>query len=203
MSGAGGTSGTASGTSSSLTCTSTGGLPLNAAYLASPGNPGAGGYVYAFSDAGGSAATIGVTQFCGCGTNVAQNPPTYSDFGGGIGVNVNQDQAVGLDGGASMPEPFAATGTGLSYALTSVPAAGLRVQIYTSDMGPTVPYCVEATEAIATIPWTMFNTKCQDSPSDGVAPSGAPADLTKIEFLVPAVASAESWDFCVTQVGFQ
>jgi hypothetical protein len=51
------------------------------------------------------------------------------------------------------------------------------------------------------VPWASFNTKCYDTPPDGVALTAAPSS-THVEFQVPSAAAVEAWDFCVTALSF-
>jgi hypothetical protein len=165
------------------------------------GNPGTGGYAFAFSDSSGMAAplgtataSVGMTAFCGCGTDDAQNPPSYSFYGGGVGVNLSQAMTTG-----STMEAIAQSGTGVTYAVTSLPTNGLRVQVI--DSGGT-SYCFDATAKSGMIPWAMFNTKCYDTTPDGDALPTADM-LTQLEFLVPSNTTANAaWDFCVTALSF-
>lgn len=137
-----------------------------------------------------------MTQLCGCGTDVAQNPPSYSYYGGGLGVNLNQMMATS----ATPPAmgAIAQSGTGVTYAVTSIPANGLRLQV----VDATTQYCAVLTAKSGMIPWSMFNTKCYDTTPDGTA---LPASdmITQIEFGVPSNGTAgAAWDFCVTALSF-
>jgi hypothetical protein len=159
-----------------------------------------GGSAFAFSDSSGMAAPLGkatasveMTALCGCGTDDTQNPPSYTFYGGGLGINLNMTM------GSSTMGAVAQSGTGVTYAVTSIPTNGLRVQVI--DSGGTT-YCndVAATATSGTIPWAMFTTTCYDA-SPGTA---LPASdmLTQLEFLVPSTTTAGSWDFCITALSF-
>jgi hypothetical protein len=195
--------------------TSPGGLVLTGGYLSTAaGNPGMGGYAFAYEDMEGApptgsevcmegcsqsapAVTIACstsTALCGhgvLGESVATN--MYAAFGGGVGFNLNQPMAS-----TTAAMPFATTGSGIAYTLSSLPTSGVRVQI---DHGG-VTYCAPATAASGTVAWASFNTKCYDAPPDGVALTGAPADATQIEFQMVSTATSVTDDFCVTAVSF-
>jgi hypothetical protein len=153
---------------------------------------GMGGYAYGYADTGGSTACVDATSFCGMGISAAINPPTYSNFGGGIGVNI--DQAMGTGTAANS---YAPTGAGVTYTLSNLPAAGVRMVIGNG----TNDYCAPLVSATGTVTWAEFNTKCYDTPPDGLALTSAPPTV-HVEFQVPSVAAAQSWDFCVTALSF-
>lgn len=155
-----------------------------------------GGYAYAYDDGLGSVTCLESTAFCGSGNIAAQNPPSYTIYGGGLGVNLNQPAAT-----SAVPPPkmtLAATGSGVSYTVTSVPTLGLRIAI---DQAGT-DYCAAVKTASGTVPWAMFNTKCYDATPDGVALAGPPSMATHIQFEVPSGPAPGTFDFCVTAVGF-
>ncbi len=204
------TSGTASGTATTGTCaiTAAGGLALGTGgYFAITGSTATpGGYSYAFSDGitpGGSTACVSTTELCGSGNTGAQNPPTYTIYGGGFGFNV--DQALATSATSPPVGQAAVTGSGITYAVSGVPTQGLRVII---DNGPGATagsrndFCATATAASGTIPWASFNTKCYDNPVDGTALTAAPTMATHVQFQAPAGAAAGAFDFCVTAFSF-
>ena len=172
-----------------------------------PSTIGMGGYTFAFSDgvAMGSTACISTLAFCGMGTIGAANPPAYTIYGGGIGVNLNQLMATGA---AMQPiNAYAATGAGINYALSAVPPAGTRLIIDNSPayvQGPpvsgVVDYCAPITLQTATIPWATFNTKCWDG--TGTALAAAPATAHHIQVEVTSGAAAGAFNFCVTSLKF-
>jgi hypothetical protein len=181
------------------------------------GNPGTGGYAFAYDDTLGSIVCLdgcpnvdstllpcsgAGTFLCGHGAlaaNSATSTPAYAIYGGGIGFGLNQAMATAAGSPASAP--FAATGSGITYSVSSLPANGLRLAI--DHGGPTVQYCAALTATTGTVPWAMFNTKCYDPTPDGLALTGPPSDATQIEFQMPSVTAATSTaDICVIAVSF-
>jgi len=155
------------------------------------GSPAVSGYDFGYKDTGPMTTfCLATNAACMKGTLTAVNPPSYSYYGAGLGINLGP-----IVGGTTMPAPVQLGGTGISIALSSFPASGLRVQVTVGG----VAYCASLATASATIPWAGFNTKCYDSPPDGVALTGAPA-ATDIEVQVPAGSTEESYDFCITSL---
>ena len=155
------------------------------------GSPAVSGYDFGYKDIGPMTTfCLATNAACMKGTLTAVNPPSYSYYGAGLGINLGP-----IVGGTTMPAPVQLGGTGISIALSSFPASGLRVQVTVGG----VAYCASLATASATIPWAGFNTKCYDSPPDGVALTGAPA-ATDIEVQVPAGSTEESYDFCITSL---
>jgi hypothetical protein len=107
---------------------------------------------------------------------------------GGMGFGLSQATS------APSPGPFPATGSGITYAVTSVPATGLRIDI---DRG-TSQYCAVVTKASDTVPWASLVLDCY-GPVPGEALAGPPPDATQIEFQLVGAGTA---DFCVTKVSF-
>jgi hypothetical protein len=182
---------------------STGGLPLTLGYLSGAGgNPGPGGYVYAYDDELGSLACVESSSLCGSAKIAAANPPANTIFGGGIGVQL--DAPMGAPDASPMAMKLAATGSGIQYVVTSKPTLGLRIEIDNAP-GPglnNVQYCAIVTAASGTIPWASFNTKCYDTPVDGTALTGPPTTATYIQFGVPSGPAAGTFDFCVEELRF-
>lgn len=144
------------------------------------------GYVVAVGD-GTSAACIDPNNLCAQGTAEPQNPPSYTVYGSGI--------SVGL-GSAGMT----ATGTGLTYAVSSIPSTGLQLSVTSGG----VQYYAEVKatgSASGMIPWGTFNTLGYNNPPDGGPFSGTGASITSVGFQVnaaPAAGTATPWSFCVT-----
>jgi hypothetical protein len=170
-----------------------GAIPLTANYLAKT-VVGDGGYAFAYSD-GVSTGCLDATALCTTGTTAAATALNSATvYGSGIGFNLNQAMAVGA---ASPPiDAFTATGLGLSYTLSSLPAQGVRIAI---DSSGTV-FCAVLSSASGSVAWAKFNSKCWDD--SGTFLAGAPTGSTHIEFQVPAVAAPTPFNFCVDAVGF-
>jgi hypothetical protein len=165
---------------------------LTSVYLAA-GVVGDGGYAYAYGDHLGSSACIDATAFCGAGTTAVVTP-TGTVWGAGVGVSLNQAMATSA---ASPPvEPYAVTGSGISYSLSNLPVQGLRLAIDEAGQD----YCAPLTAAGGKIEWASFNTKCWDH--SGMALAGAPKTATYVHFQVPAATAMAAFDFCVTAVSF-
>jgi hypothetical protein len=156
------------------------------------------GYAYNFADAM-STITPGTTMtYATCTTtcaltamgtvaiaNAANNYATYA----GIGFNINQDQA----GGTAAPTLVPA-GTSLTITFTGTTGTSpLRAQI--SD--GTTNWCYAITGASpVTIPYTSFNTKCYDTPADGVAYAKNPINAFQLQ--VAGAATAGTYNIALT-----
>lgn len=189
---------TTTGTTTGSTCSaaSAGGIALMMNYLPASAMIGMGGYAYAYSDmsvGGPSNACVDSNALCGSGSSGPANTmavgtvAAYGYYGGGIGVNLNQAMGAG-----TTMMTYTATGAGVTYALSVLPA-GARLVIDNAG----TDYCANLTSASGTVMWSSFNTKCYDSPADGTALAAAPS-ATHVEFQVPASMTAETWAFCVT-----
>jgi hypothetical protein len=162
------------------------GFPLCAGYQTASGN---GGYTFGFSDGcPGSAVCLEQTSFCAAGTNVPAGP-SFSCFGNGIGMNVNQPQ------GGGVRSSLVPTGTGLGYTVTAIPSGGLRIELVAGG----VTYCANAAGLSGTIPWSSFNTLCFNSPPNGTAYSPSIA-IAEVEFLSVSGSASISWSFCVSSL---
>ena len=163
---------------------------------AMPGTVGMGGYGYAFSD-GTSVSCLNGNAFCGAGTIAMANPPTYSVYGGGIGVNLNQVM------NATTKMTMAATGSGITYALTNLPSTPATVRLIVDNAG--VDYCNNITTATGTVPWSGFFAMCYNLPGGdaGAGLAGPPAAASHVQFQVNSAASGPgAFSFCVTQLAF-
>ncbi|MDP9035943.1 MAG: hypothetical protein M3O50_14170 [Myxococcota bacterium] len=160
------------------------------------GVPGMGGYVYSYADslppagvtAGTSTACVDTTNFCGTVSTGMQSAATW---GGGIGVNLNQQ------GGGAAIGTVAATGTGIKYSVSGLAPQGMRILIDNAGKD----YCANLTAASGTIVWSAFNTTCWQ-PDAGAGLAGPPATATHINFQVSAAAAPGTYSFCVTSLAF-
>ncbi len=154
------------------------------------GTPAVSGYAFGYGDPGPTTTfCVATNAACMKGTLTPANPPTYSYYGAGLGLN------LGPAVGTAMPTPVQLGGTGISITLSNLPPGGARLQV---SVGGTA-YCAALTSASATIPWASFNTKCYDSPPDGVALTAAPA-TPNVQVALPSGTSELSYDFCVTSL---
>jgi hypothetical protein len=194
-SGTGSSSGSGSGADAGPACTaavSSGAIALTSNYLAASVIAD-GGYAYAYND-GHSTACLDSTAVCGTGTTaVADAAGTI--WGAGVGFNLNQGQATSTNPNPTV-NTYAATGTGITYALSNLPPQGMRIVI---DNGG-ADYCVPIAAASGTVSWGSFNTKCWDN--SGAFLTGAPTTATHILFQVTADAAATPFTLCVTHVAF-
>jgi hypothetical protein len=148
------------------------------------------GYEYAYGDMGPMTTfCVSSTDACVAGTLTPVNPPTYSYYGIGIGINL---------GSGTTPPPVQLTGSGITVKLSSLPAGGARLLVTVAG----TDYCSVLTTNPATVSWAEFNTKCYDSPPDGVALTGAPS-TPHIEVQAVAGATEQSVDFCIEQLTWQ
>jgi hypothetical protein len=161
-----------------------------------------GGYAFAYYDnqkdpTCGSKSCVEMTSLCTSGSVVAQNPPSYSCYGAGIGINLNQMQGSMAMGDYAVPM----SSTGVHYAVSSLPnitGGGLRVIITAGG----TDYCAQVNSAMGEVMWSQFNSKCYDSPPDGMTLSGPPQMATQLKFQVASGTAAGTFDFCVTEVSF-
>src|SRR5262249_28055823 len=102
----------------------------------------------------------------------------------GICFNVNQL------GGATTGSPLTPTGTGIKISFSeSAPWHSFRVQIRYECSG--TGYCYNATGTSAMIPYGSFNTKCYDTPADGVAYAKTP--FTSVQILIAGGMTATAY----------
>jgi hypothetical protein len=148
------------------------------------------GYDYAYGDMGPvTVYCAGANEACLAGQTSVVNPPSYSYYGIGIGINLSKTTPV---------QPVQLTGSGLTVKLSNVPAGGARVIVTVSG----VDYCAAITTNPIVIPWGNFNTKCYDSPPDGLALPFAPA-TPHIEVQAVSNGSVNAIDFCIEQLSWQ
>jgi hypothetical protein len=139
-------------------------------------------YVVAVGD-GTSTACVDTNALCAQGMTAAQNV-SFSNYGSGI--------AIGL-GTAGVT----ASGTALSYAVSSIPPRGLQISV--TSGGTQYYYEVDATGSPSgTIPWASFNTLGYDTPSEGGPFSPTGASITSVGLLANSGPAAASWSFCIT-----
>ena len=160
------------------------------------------GYEYAFGDSGPmTTECASMSQACVKGTLTPANPPSYSYYGAALGISLGP--AVPANPGGD-PTPVQLTGAGVTIKLSNLPTQGARL-VLTAGETATVKgtdYCANITTNPATIPWSGFNTKCYDSPPDGVALTAAPT-TPHLQISVPSGAAAGSFDFCVETLTWQ
>lgn len=202
----GSTSGSASGSTSGsgsgvgeggATCTAavaTGAISLASNYLASS-VIGDGGYAYSYDDGMGSTACLDSTALCGAGTTAVATP-TGTVWGAGIGFSLNQAMATGPTSPPVGDYAVPAASTGIAYALSVLPAQGMRLII--DEAG--TDYCAALTAATGTVLWSSFNTECWSGA--GTSLSGAPQVATHVQFQVTAASASLSFEFCMTAVSF-
>jgi hypothetical protein len=151
---------------------------------------GQSGYEYAYGDMGPvTTYCAGANEACLRGTTSAVNPPLYSDYGIGIGINLTP---------AGPPSVVQLTGSGLTVQLSNLPAQGVRAVVTVAG----ADFCAPISTNPITIPWASFNTKCYDSPPDGLALAAAPA-TPHIEIQAVANANENAVDFCIERLSWQ
>jgi hypothetical protein len=152
------------------------------------------GYEFGYGDMGPMTKwCIGANAACLAGTMTPVNPPTYSYYGIGIGINLGPTPE-----GGTMPAPVQLSGTNLTVKLSNLPTGGARALV---NVGGT-DYCAVLSGASSTIPWTMFNSKCYDSPPDGMALTAAPA-TPHIAVQAVSGAAVSNVDFCIETISWQ
>jgi hypothetical protein len=109
----------------------------------------------------------------------------------GLGFNVNQV------GGATTGSPLTPTGTGIKVTF-SESAGTLPFRVQLRDEATGTGYCYTATGTSAMIPYGSFNTKCYDSPPDGVAYAKTP--FTSVQILIAGGMTAASYSMSLVSV---
>jgi hypothetical protein len=150
---------------------------------------GDGGYTFAFDDRAGSLSCIAPTTLCTAGYTAVADA---ANWGAAMGFTLNQ---VMVAGSATNPFTVPSNAIGIGVLLDNLPPA-TRVAI---DHGG-AEYCVTLAAATATPRWSEFNTECWSN--QGAFLAGPPDDATFIHFIVPAVAAARDFDFCVITLDF-
>jgi len=121
--------------------------------------------------------------------------PTNPDYAGnpGISVGVNADAM-----GGTLGQSFSS----MTIALTGSPGSGLRAMLHKKGDSEATFYCLAVTSGPMT--FTSFNTKCFDTPPDGVALTAA--DVPNIDKISVQVASTSSpitvSNLCITGITF-
>ena len=157
------------------------------------------GYVYPYGD-GTSTACVDSAAICGKGSVGAANPPTYSVYGSGFGINVNQAS------GASTSGSVTPTATGLTWAVSgTMPLYGIQISI-TAGTGPCAAasgccFRPATTATSGTTPWSMFTQACFNPAEAGAGLSGSD-QISKINFQAISGTAATTFDFCVTSLAF-
>jgi hypothetical protein len=151
------------------------------------------GYEYAYGDMGpGTTYCAGSNEACLKGTTSPVNPPAYTYYGIALGINLGP--AMGMN----PPAPVQLMGSGMTVKLSNIPPGGARVVLTVAG----ADYCAPITTNPITIPWGSFNTKCYDSPPDGLALATAPA-TPHIEVQAVSDMVQEPIDFCVEEISWQ
>jgi hypothetical protein len=143
------------------------------------------GYLYAYADGNPSKICTSAESLCASGsTGVADTKGTV--WGAGVGFNLDK---------SATPAAVQLSGTGMTYALSAMPAQGMRAQVSVGG----ADYCVKLAAASGTVAWTDFNTACWDN--SGTKLTGAP-NTPHVGFQVTAATTAGDFDFCVKSVSF-
>jgi hypothetical protein len=120
---------------------------------------------------------------------------TNPDYSGnwGVSVGVNADTAAG-----GLAQSF----TSMTIAVTGTPSSGLRAVVHRKGDPDATSYCFAMTSGAMTL--TSFNTKCYDTPADGVALTAA--DVPNIDKISVQVSSGTAaitvTSLCITGITF-
>ncbi len=201
VTGTGGTTTTGTG-GATMTCSATF-TPTTGGWVSAPAANGTcwNGYAYNFADALGTTITPPTSMtYASCTTtcpltamgtvaaaNAANSYATYA----GIGFNINQTQGSG----SGTPPTLTPAGSGLTISFTATTSLALRAQI--SDGTTNWCYAITGTSPV-TIPYGSFNTKCYDTPADGVAYAKNP--ISAFQLQVPGGATAGAYTIALTGV---
>ena len=130
----------------------------------------------------------------------ALNPDYADNWGVTIGVDatINKNGTLG-NFGQTLGQSF----TSIAITVTGSPLSGLRAQVTRRGDPSGTGYCAMMTSGMA-IPFTSFNTKCYDTPPDGVALTVA--DVPNIDTVAVQVSSGSTaiavTDLCITGITF-
>jgi hypothetical protein len=141
------------------------------------------GYAFTFTETPNCGSTITPKDFAACGTN------SYCAVVG-MGFSINQV------GGAS-PTNLAPKGQGIKVTFSET-AGTLPFRVQLRDDSTSTGYCFTATTSPVMIPYGSFNTKCYDTPADGVAYSMTP--FTSVQILIAGGAAASTFTMALTKV---
>jgi hypothetical protein len=142
-------------------------------------------------DAAGTAACFQAAgaKLCAMGTVAADLSSASS---AGLGFNVNQ--AMATSAVSPVKGSIAASGTGLALSVTGY-IPGMRAQIQNAAG---MRWCAALTTAVASIPWSMFNTMCYavPQPAAGAFVTGTP--IADVEIVIPSQTTLPvQFDFCL------
>jgi hypothetical protein len=198
----GGTTSGGAGTGSGTTC-DTAFAVGNDGFVRMPAKDGScwHGYAYGAGNSCTSTGCTGTTTIEYCGDTTATGFSTCKgvlSISGMLQSSVSPDYAGFVLIGFSTNEPAGGgtkgtvtpTGTGI---VVTGSAAGGRVQL---QNGSTY-YCATFTSGTV-IPYTSFNTKCYDTPPDGVAYAKGPIDTVALQ--IPGGAATAAYTVSITSV---
>jgi hypothetical protein len=135
----------------------------------------------------------------------ATSPDYDQDWGLQIGLNSSAPPVDYNGAGTTLGKTYTHITFTTSGTITPANTSGIRAEIHTSTQGTsTSNYCATMTSGKA-ITLTSFNTKCYDSPADGVALTAA--DVPNIDKIGVQISSDTGADyavsnFCLTGVTF-
>ncbi len=168
-----------------------------------------GGYAYAYNDGPPwgmcptpSTICVDSTALCTAGVTSSQRGSDYSCFGGGVGFNLNQVVSTAGESPPALAYAIPSDSPGIAYILSApkLPSAGLEVVIDHAGLD----FCAVLTTVSGRAAWSSFNSKCYDTPPDGVPLAGPPDDATYINFQIGSpMCTTEPFDFCVNYVSFE
>ena len=168
--------------------------------------PGASGCWHGYASAGKGAmdmeSSISPTSFAMCGMNcmlrvsgmlgtaTMENNYTGVVF---LGFNINEATGGGTKG------TFTPAGSGLVVTYTNTGASPtVRVQI-SSGSSDATRWCATLTTSPATIPYTMFNTKCWNTAETGAA-AYAKTPIDTVQLVLPGADTASAFDITLVSV---
>ena len=122
--------------------------------------------------------------------------PDYTD---------NWGVVIGVTSTASTPSGgLGQSFSSIAITVTGSPASGLRAMVHRKGDPDTTSYCAAMTSGTA-VAFTSFNTKCYDTPPDGVALTAADVpNIDEIYVEVPSITTAITvTNLCITGIAFQ
>jgi len=200
VAGTGGTTTTGTGGSTAVACSPTF-QPTTGGWVTMPAKSGCwNGYAFSFTETPNCGSTITPADFSTCSTTCALSASgtvgaatAANSYCGVVGIGFNINQAQGATTGSTL----APTGTGITVTFSETAAAlPFRVQLRDDSTGTN--YCYQATGTSATIPYGSFNTKCYDTPADGVAYAKQP--ITSVQILIAGGAAATPFTMALMNV---
>jgi hypothetical protein len=159
------------------------------------------GYAFTFTETPNCGSTITPKDFAACtapcalsSSGMISTATATNSYCAVVGMGFSINQPVGV----TTPATLAPKGQGIKVTFSeSAGTLPFRVQLRDDSTG--TGYCYSVTGASPVmIPYDSFNTKCYDSPPDGVAYAKTP--FTSVQILIAGGAAASTFTMALTKV---